>query len=259
MKRSLVLAALMMTAVCGYGDVFPPAVPPMMSQLQEVIEETILDPGRRRQLVVLGKEIDSRELDLERTVAEYAGKLAALNALYDVTRDQFDALDVEYTDRINAQRSRLAHRVIALQGATSKKEWGQIGTALATGVPGGFGLAAQHQLERFGKHLRRQIIATIPDPARQRRAAELAHKIDTELSGYERTLNETAFRVTDLVRRQDSTWAQFDWEFSGAQENWTGVLTRCIEVRFLLRDQINREEWKIIFAPRKEDNMDGMQ
>lgn len=253
LSRFVSLALIVAAAPLLYGQKdLPPPRQPTMGGLEQLIEDTVRDAGRRQDLIELGKDIDRRELALERTVEEFAAKLEALNADYNATRDQFDGIYVEFNDAVGVQRRRLAKKIMDMQAALGKDEWPVIGAALAEGAPAGFGLQPRHALERFGQKMRERIVQTVTDRPRRRQIEVPVETIETELNGYERTLNVTGSRVADIVRRQGAVWEDFDKEFTALMNDLTGALSRTIEARASIRNYISRDEWKTIFSMQEK-------
>ena len=123
-----VIAASLVIVACGRKDAVTPQETEQSAfqDLSVEVSTIIADPGGAAEVLALIELFEQEYILLRQVVENQRLETRALNANYDATVEEFDALIASNQDLMRAARERVTDAHLAIIAATTPEEWDEL-------------------------------------------------------------------------------------------------------------------------------------
>jgi uncharacterized coiled-coil DUF342 family protein len=123
----LFLVGVLVVSACARNKATPETEALNYTQeMREAVSLNVQDAGRRKQLLALIDKMDKLIESYNNDIRTFVNKFGALNASYDVTRQEMDGLIAEFADQRRQAQARVIDLNLQARSLTTTKEWDQI-------------------------------------------------------------------------------------------------------------------------------------
>ncbi|MCG6887773.1 MAG: hypothetical protein LJE74_11230 [Proteobacteria bacterium] len=123
----LILVSVFVAGACARSKTTPETEALNYTQeMREAVSLNVQDAGRRKQLLALIDKMDKLIESYNNDIRTFVNKFGALNANYDITRQEMDGLIAEFADQRRQAQARIIDLNLQARSLTTTKEWDQI-------------------------------------------------------------------------------------------------------------------------------------